>query len=547
MSKNPSTLRYLTAAKVPKSQLDKLSVELKDYAKNIQEIENSVNHAKRVAVISTYRSQLEALCKSAPDSRLFEEIYSSNLLLVGDLKIAGQMLTLCIQNGNTSIANFLFQQFPDLKKDEVMARIFTDTIKNNSLRMAQFISENNEFPALYAAGAFWYALENKETVNFLMPQVIRELEQESFLPDRWDKLNRRTIITNLRDAFYSDKLQILEYIFLNYGYIREISQEMLFDTAAYCLKDIEEYTASNNRCKFLTQFFNDSTRQKFAHKLNRKLSHIMSQEYPRSQEVTFLLELGADRLSMNDTGQIPLQVLLSDPIEKFIHMDGTYRHYLNDSIRKIVQILLSEESEAQTRCIDAEGNTVLHYPSAGIVIDLLEENGGNITRLNSREQTPLSAFLDHNREAFSKCNNDYWRYATIFIDAFKQYLYSTPITLLNRNKGEILNRLSILSEDNDFKKKSIKLIGEYAPHWFTHMPKQITNASFVATASKNMALLENPYNKYFSYISTFLSNPVLNIHGPLIYTLKYRKEESQKQPITNFKIDCIVDRMEDVD
>lgn len=75
MSKNPSMLRYLAAAKVPKAQFDKLPAELKKYAKNIQEIESSVKHAKRVAVISTYRSQLEELCKSAPDSRLFEEIY----------------------------------------------------------------------------------------------------------------------------------------------------------------------------------------------------------------------------------------------------------------------------------------------------------------------------------------------------------------------------------------------------------------------------------------------------------------------------------------
>ena len=124
MSKNPSMLRYLAAAKVPKAQFDELPAELKKYAKNIQEIESSVKHAKRVAVISTYRSQLEELCKSAPDSRLFEEIYSSNPLLVGDLKTADQMLALCIQNGNTSIANFLFKQFPALKKDEV--------IRNNS-------------------------------------------------------------------------------------------------------------------------------------------------------------------------------------------------------------------------------------------------------------------------------------------------------------------------------------------------------------------------------------------------------------------------------
>ena len=350
MIKNPASLRYLAAIKVPEHKMG-THPELKVYAQQVKKIEITVKKAKEAAEIAAYRSQLKLLCAiPTGDPHLCEEIYSTTPHLY-DLKTIHQMLKLCMLYSNTSIAPWIFERFPTLKQSGIMEEVLLATIKAHNLPKARYILDNNQYPYIYTQVILQHALENKESMDLLLPYIGKELQRESTQHDQ-DKWVTNNLIHALRQALqFREPDIIINYIFLNYEHIKELCQEMLCEKVSNYLLEIEAWHSSNShnedRCKFAVKFLNHSSKQQIQHCLNRVLITRLSEQYVRSESVNFLLELGADRLNVNSKGQIPLQILLSKPIENFIRQDGVYQHYIDTRVRETATLLLSAQPQQQ--------------------------------------------------------------------------------------------------------------------------------------------------------------------------------------------------------
>ena len=556
MIKNPASLRYLAAIKVPEHKMGTLHRELKVYAQQVKKIEITVKKAKEAAEIATYRSQLKLLCAiPTGDPHLCEEIYSTTPHLY-DLKTIHQMLKLCMLYSNTSIAPWIFERFPTLKQNGIMEEILLDTIKAHNVPMARYILDNNQYPHIYTQVVFQHILQNQETADLLLPYIGKELQRESTQndQDKWVTNNLISAVHHILHFRESDT--IINYIFLNYEHIKELCQEMLCEKVSNYLLEIEDHPSHNShnedRCTFAVKLLNHSSKQKIQHSLNRVLARVLSvsAEHIRSENVNFLLELGADRLNINSKGQIPLQILLSQPIEKFIRQDGYYIHHIDTTARETVELLLSSFPQQQVCHIDGQGNTALHYPSAGIVMDWLTENGGAIDKLNNQGKTPLLTFVANNTQAFTACDNDRWGwgYPTIFFNLFSQYLHSTPHATLMKNKAEILKQLHLLPHKL-FKDAALKLLEEIQIKWLIHTPKQISNATFQAARNSIITMPKNQCNAFFSDITAFVIKPEIKKHDSLYFALEKRRSHPQStQTNDNNPIEkSALDRMEDVD
>lgn len=541
---NPPRLQYLAAAKVPKNQIGKLRSELQSYTYNIQNIAEYVKREKERAEFFAYKKQLEQLCTRAENFELFKEIYASNPFLIQESLTAAHLLNICIIHNNTTTASWLFERFPELKKDSLMATHLSNLIKINNWPMARYIIANNEYYPLYTSETVTHALENKEGVNLLMPYIIKEIQREATYSHQ-NRPNTSATAYAIYNSIYAEKFSILEHIFLNYPEITNACQKMFCEMFANFLSDIQyEYHPRNiDKCKFIAKFLNEPGKREVQQLLDRKLIKLLEAEYCYLNSVKAVLELGANRLVVNNTGKIPLQILLSASIVKSIKMDDTYHYYLAVHLRKTAEALLSAQAREQVCIIDDEGNTALHYPSAGIVIDLLEENGGDMKRVNNNGQTPLSAFFVHNFQAFLRCNHSHFGYDIIFTKLFINYL-SMPISPLSESRPEVLKHLSHLEEDNYFKKNVLQVLQKRLPQWHQHTPTSISNAIFVASSNKKITAPENSYEKFFSLISSKLTNPKIPTYNSLYHELQRRASIAHDQSIPE-KI--IVDRMEDVD
>ena len=551
MDKNPASLRYLAAAKVSENQRSRLPIELRAYAKNAYKIETTVKRAKEAAEIVAYRSQLKELCTVSADAHLCEEIYANNPHLY-DYTNTTQMLKLCMQHSNKNIASWIFKRFPELKKDQIMEEVLKDTFRAHNLPMAKYILENNEYSHIYTTDTFKTSLNSKENVDLLLTYMLKELEKEAMQHDQ-NNLVKTNIVNGMHAALYVEEAHITEHIFSNYEIIRALCQELLFEKVSKHLSSIERWPISNypdkdERCKFLAKFLYDSGKQSLNLILDRTLSLVLSAERFSSENVKFLLELGADPLKVNIQGQIPLQTVLSAPIEKFINMDGVYHYYIDKKLRETVQLLLSSHAREQVCHIDAEGNTALHYPSASIVIDLLTENGGNIERLSNLGKTPLLTFIANNTKAFTSCDNNNWGYLKICTNSFSQYLHSTSPATLKRTKPEIIKQLGLLSQ-KQFKINALKLLDENQPKWLNHTPKLIANATFLAAGNKRITMPENPCNKFYADVAAFVIKPEIKTYDHLYFKLKERQSKQQNNETKDNDLieRSPIDLMEDVD
>lgn len=544
MSESPASLRYLAAAKIPKNQIGMLPIDLQESTQNIQKIERPVAQAKKAAEYSAYLIQLKELCRTAKDSKLFEEIVLAKPSLLNQTATVEDIFKLCIHHSNIPIADYLFRLFPHLKKDKVMAIVLADSLKNKNIPMARYILATTQRSPVFTHAAITHALESEKTVNFLMPYIIKELQQEANSLPQF-RPNTAGIVGGIHYAISSEKFPILRRIFLNSPTITNACQEIFYEVFAGYLSNIrcDECPRNIDTCKFVAKFLNQIGKQQIQLLLDRKLINFVESPRCNPDSVRALLELGANRLAVNNKGQIPFQILLSAPIEGSIYIDGYYHHQLDERVRNIAQVFLATQQTEQVRFIDQEGNTALHYPSAGIVIDLLEEHGGDMNALNGNGETPLSAFFTNNAVDLSKCNFEHRGYNTIFTQFFIKYL-TMPICQLEKDKAHIYNQANSLAIGNYFTADVYRLLGDRSPRWHIQTFEPLTNATFVASAHKKITSVENPYNKFFSRISTILTNPKIPTYNSLHYDLKERESNAFG---TSAVEKTIMDRMEDVD
>ena len=149
------------------------------------------------------------------------------------------------------------------------------------------------------------------------------------------------------------------------------------------------------------------------------------------KSVQQLLTFSADVMCMDNNEKIPLQILLENPITQHMIGDGYGGFYIEqENLERMADLLLSKHTENHLTHTDNQGNTVLHEPAAGLLFDTLTSKVVALAnQRNAQKETPLQAFVKHNRNLV---HNDYkWWWTSvdkaraIFIDTFKRFLEIT--------------------------------------------------------------------------------------------------------------------------
>lgn len=580
---SPPSLKYLAALHVRQdNQREQLPRNLFGY---LIEVQSSAHYKKYLLREAAFKIDQQLLLNQMSPSyemitTRLEDSYAQSPHLFTQ-KFVTELLDQSMKAGTLSAVEWLLKNFPELKTDKTLdkylswalsqqeagttsKRIYNFCMEHLSISylnqksadlLALSVSHNRpEFtqhimlmcPHADPSRAFCIAASNtrEECLQLLLPATIQKLKVEAEDKSTPQKPIADNIITMTQRLLDRDleKTQKTLQLLLNCQPIKEVCQKLLYENIDSIVSRAQHFCLhfqDQARCRFLIPFLDEHYKEKYNKVLNHQFSLLMKRSMDQStyrgydsEKGEFFLELGADRLAQNEKGQIPLQVLLSARINQFIYIDGIGHYYLDDEhLKNTLLLLLAKQSQEQLTFVDGHGDTALHYPGAGMVMDILADHGGDVDKFNNREETPLISFFTHNISNLNK-KHSFWpterSYHKIYTGFLIEYLHLTRNTSLLADKRIILRQLESLYTD-EFKKELIKRVKECQPHWMYHSAQPVSDAT-IAKTNKKFPMVENQFN----------------VFGPITTALKAVKPGALYYPQST-KNGTICPRMEDVD
>ncbi len=492
--RQPLSLQHYAALKIPSHQISHLPPTLAQYVSGKQKFLQDKNVAVEQAIDQTYLKYLEQICSDCQETANLDDLYRERPSV---FVFHRQLLKKCVDANNRAGARWFFEKFliPKQENREAEAYEFVGSLLHEAIS-----SHHNEIAILLLDyvkdfdGLNTCILYN----NFVMLPILLK---------KFPTGNLRQPLTFAlaqKSRAYWELLPFIEKEFQENS-TGKYAQDYCNAYADYLIS--KTVTNPLDKSFFQTILKNNIVKDALQQALNKSLLHVCAAlgqthhawiegDYKLVTHLKTLLDFGADPLTTDGNGRIPLQLLLEKPQTRMVSWPGAInsircRHWNTSHLDEAVRHFLEINGDKQVRHTDINGNTLAHTASASLVIEHLTAYGADLNQRNNAGEIPSLVFVKANIKNWKDAENFYH-------DNMKSdlhpYLQNSDNSIPDHQGTTVLRYLRSLSIDAKnpyFAEQTIKL--------FQQPKKQLLWQKFQSKPMANATVKRTLTNKSFHH------------------------------------------------
>lgn len=490
--RQPLSLQHHAALKLPAHQISKLSPALATYVRAKQKFLSDKNLAIEQAIDQTYLKRLEHVCSDCQETWNLDDLYLERpSVFVSSM----QLLKKCVDANNISGARWFLNKFAIPKQEDLPADAHACF---KSLLHQAISTHKNEIAILLLDYVKDFDGVNTCIVsnNFvILPILIKRFPIGNL---KWP-LHNTLVLANT--ASYSKLLPFIEKEFQENS-TGKYAQDYCDAYADFLISNT--FTDPLHKSFFQTILKNKIVKDALQPVLNKSLLRVCAtlgenhqawipRNYKAVTHLKSLLDFGADPLTTDENGKIPLQLLLEKPQKRMVSWPYEFnsircRYWDTSHLDEAVGYFLEINGHKQVSHTDVHGNTLAHTASASLVIDQLVAHGANLNQRNNAGEIPSLVFVKANIKDWKDAEDFY--HDNMESDLYP-YLRNSDNSIPDHQGTTVLGYLYSLSIDAKnpyFAQEIIKLFKQpkKQPLWQKCQLKPIANATIKTTLDKQM-------------------------------------------------------------